>query len=715
MKRQWTTLIAASAVAVLGIASVRAQSQETKNADPVVVREVRPLPSYKDLKYAPLGAVKVPKPEIFTLRNGMKVFLLEDHELPLVSGRVVVRTGNLFDPKDKRGLAEITGMLIRSGGTKKLTGDQLDEKLENMAASVESSIMESDGAASFSCLKENTDTVFGLFYEVLTDPAFREDKLDLAKTQIKSSISRRNDDPSGIAQRELYSLVYGPDTPYGGQEEYDTINAITREDVANFYKRYFFPANMIFSVYGDFDSAAMKAKIESVFGGWNVQQPKVPPFPKVDAPAAPGVFLVAKDDVTQSFVEIGHLGGELRDKDFPALSVAADVFGGGFSSRLFREIRTRLGYAYSVGADWGANYDHPGVFRIGVSTKTQTTTETVQAILKVLNQVRTTEITDDELKVAKDSVLNSLVFAFERPSSTLRRLVTYEYFGYPTDFLTQYQKALEAVTKQDVQRVAKEYFQPSKLTIVAVANPKNFGEQLTTLNIPVKTLDVSIPPPHETAAAANTQTLAEGRTLLTKALNFLGGPEKLATVRDITEVEEARMQSPQGEMSLNVKSEAILPGIFREDQQRGPVTITVYVDPKTGWVHTPKGTMDLPAAAQENMRSQSSRQLAALLPQLVKHQNDAVATADGKVQVKIDGGEMLTLKIDGTTGAIQSMSYNDEGGPVIENFSDWRKVDGVSFPFKSEVLKDGKPVQSASVSDIKINTNLKPEELSKRP
>ena len=319
------------------------------------------------------------------------------------------------------------------------------------------------------------------------------------------------------------------------------------------------------------------------------------------------------------------------------------------------------------------------------------------------------------MKVAKDSVLNSLVFAFERPSSTLRRLVTYDYFGYPADFLTQYQKALEAVTKQDVQRVAREYFQPSKLTVVAVANQENFGEPLTALNLPVKPLDITIPPPHETAAAVTSQTLAQGRELMNKAISFLGGAAKLNAVRDITEVEEAKMQSPQGEMALSVKSQAILPGIFREDQQRGPVTITLYVDPKTGWVHTPKGTMDLPAAAQENVRGQSSRQLAVLFPQLVKHQSDAVGTNDGKVQVKIDGGDLLTLKIDGTTGSLQSLGYVDEGGPVVENFSDWRKVDGVSFPFKSETLKDGKPVQSAAVSDIKVNTNLKPEELSKRP
>ena len=327
---------------------------------------------------------------------------------------------------------------------------------------------------------------------------------------------------------------------------------------------------MIFAMYGDFDSAAVKRQLESLFGAWKADEPKTPAFPKVDAPPQPGVFLVTKTDVTQTFIQMGHLGGELRNKDFPALSVAADVFGGGFSSRLFRDVRTRLGYAYAVGADWAANYDHPGLFRISVSTKSETTTATIQAILKQLTAMRTSEITDEELKVAKDSVLNSLVFAFARPSSTLNRLVTYDYFGYPADFLTQYENAIKGVTKADVLRVSKEYFQPSKLTIVAVGNPAKFGEPLTALNLPVKPLDVSIPPPHEETAQADAQSVAQGKELLDKAFAFMGGEQKLAALQDITETANAKMETPQSELSLQITSNGILPGTFREEQQRGP-------------------------------------------------------------------------------------------------------------------------------------------------
>ena len=384
---------------------------------------------------------------------------------------------------------------MRSGGTTSLTGDQLDEKLESMAASVETGIGESTGTARFRCLKENTAVVLGLLHDVLVSPAFRQDKIDLAKLQIKSSISRRNDDAGGIASRELLRQVYGPDTPYGGMEEYSTIDAVSRQDIVGFYQRYFFPANILMAIYGDFSTPEMQKKLEATFGSWTVTQDKIPAFPKVNVNAAPGIFFVEKPDVEQSFLEIGELGGELRDKDYPALSVAADVFGSGFSSRLMREVRTRLGYAYSISADWEAAFDHPGLFLIAGSTKTQTTTETVQAVLTQLEKMRTSEVTDQELKTAKDAVLNGLVFKFERPSSTLSRLVTYDYFGYPDDFLTRYQEAVANVTKADVLRVANEHFLPAKLTIVAVGNPAQLGKPLSALNVPVKQLDVTIPSP----------------------------------------------------------------------------------------------------------------------------------------------------------------------------------------------------------------------------
>jgi zinc protease len=452
-----------------------------------------PIPAVNDLKFPPLKPVQIPSVETLTLPNGMKVFLLEDHELPVIDGSARIRTGNLFDPPDKVGLATITGMVMRTGGTRAKDGDQLDRELENIAASVESTIDETSGTVSFSTLKENTDAVLAAFHDVLTQPGFREDKIELAKNEIRGSIARRNDDAHGIAEREFADIVYGKNTPYGWQIEIPNVDRITHDDIVAFYKRYFFPANIMLAVWGDFNTADMKAKLTQLFADWNVTQPPVPAFPPVRQVARPGVYLGVKADVAQTFFVIGQLGGELRDKDYAALDVMSDILGGGFRSRLFQRVRTRMGAAYDIEADWGANYDHPGLFRIAGSTKSASTVETIRAIDEEVARIRTSEVTDDELKTAKQTALNSLVFAFDTKSKTLGRLLSYEYYGYPKDFIEQYQKAVAAVTKADILRVAKERLNPNNFTIVAVGNPMDFSQPLDALKIPVKSIDLTIP------------------------------------------------------------------------------------------------------------------------------------------------------------------------------------------------------------------------------
>src|SRR5258708_5089341 len=370
-------------------------------------------PSYKDLKYPPLKQVKIPTPERVTLWNGMRVFLLEDPELPLVRGTALVHTGNLFDPPEKRGLAEITADVLRSGGTKSKTGDQIDELLENKAASVESSMDEPSGSASFPALQENEGEVLAVFKDVLANPEFRQDKLDLILTQTRSAIARRNDDAGSIPDRELAAILYGRDTPYGWQVEYEHLNHIQRDDLIRFHQRYYFPKNILLAVYGVLKAAEMKDQLENLFASWPVEHPAVPDFPAVTAKPAPGRYLATKEDVTQTFFAIGELGGTLRDKDYAALQVAANILGQGFSSRLVREIRTKLGYAYDIGAVWAANFNHPGTFRISGSTKSASTADTIQAIAAEIDKIRSATVTVQELETAKQGVLNSFVFNFD--------------------------------------------------------------------------------------------------------------------------------------------------------------------------------------------------------------------------------------------------------------------------------------------------------------
>jgi zinc protease len=465
---------------------------QTTPTTPVPSNQAPAAPSYKELKYPPLKQVKIPEPVQFTLANGMRVFLLEDHELPLINGLALVRTGNLFDPADKRGLSSVMADVLRSGGTRAKTGDQIDEELENIAASVESSMGETSASVSFSGLAESTDTVLRIFKEVMTGPEFRQDKLDLTLQQENSGIDRRNDDPQGIAEREIAAILYGRDNSYGWSVEHANLARIHREDLQQFYRRYYFPKNVMLAIYGDFSASEMKGKLEKLFADWTVEQAPVPSFPAVTAKPAPGVFLAEKSDTTQTFFALGLLGGTLRDPDYPALQVAADILGSGFTSRLMSQIRTKMGLAYSIGAGWSAAYDHPGTFRIVGSTKSSTTTEAIVAARAELEKMRAAEVTEQELQTAKDSVLNSFVFYFDSPSKTLNRVMNYEYFGYPRDFLFEYQKKVAAVTRADVLRVFRQHIDPKNLTIVAVGNPKDFGKPLSAAG-KVEAIDLTIP------------------------------------------------------------------------------------------------------------------------------------------------------------------------------------------------------------------------------
>ena len=212
MKRKNVLLAGvALAVAVGGILPVSAQ-----------------VKSYKDIKYPTLNEIVIPHVEKVELANGMKLYLVEDHELPIINLSARVRVGSIFEPADKVGLAGITGEVMRTGGTATRTGDELDDELESLAASVETSIGETSGRAFMSVLKEDIDIGVAILADVLMNPEFREDKLDLAKVEAKSGISRRNDDPNGIVTREFGRIIYGKDSPYARIPEYDTIENISR-------------------------------------------------------------------------------------------------------------------------------------------------------------------------------------------------------------------------------------------------------------------------------------------------------------------------------------------------------------------------------------------------------------------------------------------------------------------------------------------------------
>ena len=458
---------------------------------------------WKQIKIPPLPSFNPVEPHRIELPNGMVIFLQEDHELPLIDGIIRIRGGSRDEPAAKTGLVDIYGEVWRTGGTTQRTGDQLDDFLEARAAKVETNGALDSTLVAFSCLKGDFDDVFKIFVEVLQQPAFRDDKLALAKYQVNTGISRRNDDIDDIAGRESLKLAYGFNNAYTRVPEYATVAAITRDDLVNWHNTYVHPNNMILGIVGDFDSAAMEARLRQVFESL----PKGPTLPKTDIelhPAKPGIYFIPKEDVNQSAIRMVTLGTTRRNPDYYSIEVFNEAFGGGFSSRLFNDLRSKMGLAYAVGGGIGTSFDHPGVFRLVIGTKSQTTIESIQALRQELVDLKTHPIDAVEVKRAKDSILNSFIFNFDTPDKVLRERMAYEFYGYPLDFLERYRSGIEKTTIQNVDSIIPKYIHPDQFAVLVVGNSKDFEKPLSSLG-PVTTIDISIPPPPKAAAAAPSQ------------------------------------------------------------------------------------------------------------------------------------------------------------------------------------------------------------------
>ncbi len=437
-----------------------------------------------------LNPIKMPKIETVELKNGLKLFLVEDHDYPTIDLRAMVHGGSVFEPADKIGLAYITGQALRTGGTSSMTGDEIDEELETLAASISTSIGEASGFIGLSVLKEDIDRTLEILADILINPVFAEDKINLTKIQHRASIARRNDDIGQISNREFTKLIFGKDSPYARHPEYATIAAVTRDDVVSFYEKYFHPNNILMAAWGDFDSKDMAGKIKKALGGWKAAKVSIPPMPEVDYEFRPTVNLIHKKDVNQSHILLGHIGGLLSNPDYPALSVMNSILS---FERMFKKIRTDEGLAYSVWGSYGAYYLAPGVFSCGAQTKSESTVYAIGLMIKELERMTREEVTDEELAKAKDEYLNSFVFNFSSRAQVVNRMMTYEFFGYPRDFMERIKKGVEKVTKKDVLRVARKYLKPDKVQILVVGKEEDFDESLSTLG-QVNVIDITIPP-----------------------------------------------------------------------------------------------------------------------------------------------------------------------------------------------------------------------------
>lgn len=679
------------------------------------------VPAWKQIPIPPLPAFHPQEPKRVELPNGLVIFLQEDHELPLINGVARIRGGSRSEPANKTGMLDMYGEVWRTGGTKTQTGDQLDDYLEIRAAKVETGNSADSTSISWSCLKDDFDDVFRVFADLLRNPEFRADKLDLAKKEMADAISRRNDDASGIAGREAAMLAYGKNNAYAREAEYATVDAVAREDLVDWHRDHVYPNNIILGIVGDFDSAAMEAKLRQAFGDWPKGPAHKAPEIQFD-PAKPGYYLIPKPDVNQSSIRMVELGIRRDNPDFYAARVFNEAFGGGFSSRLVQDLRSTKGLAYAVGGGIGAAFDHPGVVEISMGTKSQSTVEAIQGIYDEIDDLAKKPITDEEIRQAKDSILNSFVFNFDSPEKVLRERMAYEFYGYPTDYLERYRAGIEKVQSPDVARAAAKYLQKDKLAVLVVGNTQDFDKPLTSLG-PVTNIDIAIPPPPGAKAVALPSkpmaSNAEGKQFAAKVVDAMGGLAKLQTVKSIrTDLKET---SAEGGPAASVQVTLVFPDHAHIGVQTPQGELIIVVTPELGFMTAEgMGMRDLPPEQKKETLAQVERD-----PIYIgQHLNDpafifyAAGTEKiGEVETQIldvSVGDMtIRWFVDPQSGHILRESYETLGrsGPVPgeTDLSDWKTTDGITLPALHKNKENGKDASVVEFTSVQLNPSLDPK------
>jgi predicted Zn-dependent peptidase len=445
------------------------------NACSLITKEKNlPDPSsfvYKPIRFSP------PAPERAVLENGLILYLLEDHELPIIEISALIRTGSVYEPPELAGLASITGTVMRTGGTIKMSPEEIDEKLEMLGATVNVSISTEEGRASLFVLKKDLDAGLDIFSEILMHPAFDPEKLSLAKEKKCQALRRIKENPQSIAFREYKKLLYRGN-PRANLPTITSVKKIERKDLVSFHNNFFHPNRTILAISGDFSRNDMVEKIKKCFFDWAPTDQKIPSI----APPEPVSNLETyheQKEISQSTIIMGHLAPEKSHPNYFTFQVLNYILGGGgFSSRLMAEIRLSRGLAYSVGSFFRGDVDY-GVFGAYCMTKATSTHQAISLIFDIINNLKDGIMSREELGWAKESLLNSFIFSYSSSLQIVAQQMALEYENLPPDFLRKTPEKIRAVTLEDLQRVAKRYLHPTRILLLTVGDADKFDRPIS--------------------------------------------------------------------------------------------------------------------------------------------------------------------------------------------------------------------------------------------
>lgn len=650
---------------------------------------------------APAPQINIGDPATFTLPNGLTVFVVENHKLPRVTYSLVLDRDPILEG-DKAGLTSFVGDMLM-GGTASRSKDELDEAIDRIGARIGAS----STSASASSLKKYNAQLLELFIDVLFNPAFPQAELDKLKKQAISGLAAAKEDPNSIAGVVRNAAMYGKDHPYGETETEKTVENVQVEDVRNYYDAYFKPNIAYLAIVGDITVSEAKDLVNQYFSGWQKGEVAKHQWPAPQAPQGNKVVLVNRASSAQSVINVGY-PFELKpnNPDVIAVSVVAEILGGGASSRLFQNLREDKGYTY--GAYGNIN---PGklvaTLNTSASVRNAVTDSATQEFIHELKKMGERTITQTELDLAKASLAGSFGRSLEQPSTIANFAINTELQQLPKDYYKNYLKNLDAITLDQINAIAAKYVHGDNLQITVVGKTDDFAEQMARFG-DVQFYTVTGDPEVKVAI---TDANVTAESVVDRYLTAIGGRAQLAAVKTLKSVSEAEIQG------MTITIEQLVDqnkGIAVQNTKLGTQVLSKVLITKDRVTVTAQGqSQELPADAATAYQA-----LLAVFPELNYATNNTKLELDGITKVNEENAYKIKV-IQGDNTSVDYFSVESglklkteselSGETTVEKYDIY---DGIKLPETITIVNKMVPMPLKAVTKaVVINGEISDDEL----
>ena len=640
--------------------------------------------------------------ESFELKNGLKVFIIENHKLPRVSYNLIIDREPILEG-DKVGYLSMIGQMMRRG-TDTRTKEQIDEEIDFIGASL--------GASSTnvfaSGLSKYSEKILELMTDVAFNPTFPEEELEKIRTQTISGLAANKEDPGAIASNLNQVMVYGKDHPYGEIQTEETTNNITVEDLITYHQTYFKPNISYLAIVGDVNSKEIKKLVKTYFGSWERGEIEKPTYAMPKAPEKNSVNLVNRSNAVQSNISITYpVDLKYGSSDEIKARVMNQILGGSGSAKLFMNLREDKGYTY--GSYSSLNADKlVGSFNANAEVRNAVSDSSIMQIFYEMKQVKDGVISDEEMTLAKNSISGSFSRSLEQPQTVANFALNIARYGYPADYYSTYLQKVQAVTKADVQAVAQKYLKTENAYINVVGKASEVAESLKKFG-EVKYYDT-----YGNEVDPSMAKLPEGLTAEKVIENYIaaiGGKEKLKTVRNV----KMQMNASIMGQSMDISTTKVAPNkMYTEVKMGGNVVQKVVFDGVKGKTSGMGGEQVVEGEQAKEMAFQAIIFEELVYSEMgVQTKLSGVENIEGKdaygIEVTVNGNT-TTRYYDSETGYLIRVSRTVEGpqGAIVmsQDYSNYKEYSGIMFPSSGKQPLNAQMKMDVNVTDVVVNGQL---------